>query len=162
MCGEAFTPNHSSNMFCSVPCRKKGRKPVSAESKKKVSEALKRHYASRPQTEADKLKTSLAVGRATKGSTGKTPESILELSSRTVGKILRRLKIGCSLCGWREAACDLHHIAGRKIANASSHDNLTYICPNCHRKVHTGLVPVKDLVSLTIYIGNRWKELYFG
>lgn len=107
-------------------------------------------------------KHSLAVGKATKGTTGKTPESLLELSTRTVRKILKRLGLGCSRCQWNEGTCDLHHIKGRKILNPDHHSNLTYICPNCHRLFHEKKIGAIDVQSLELQIGDKWKEVYYG
>ena len=92
----------------------------------------------------------------------KNPLSILELPGRTVTKILKRLGIGCSVCGWNEDVCDVHHIRGRKIENADAHENLTYICPNCHRLAHKGKIAVESLVTLSAYVGEKWIECYNG
>lgn len=86
--------------------------------------------------------------------------SILELSSRTVSKIFKKLNIGCCICNWNEASCDVHHINGKKIEDYNNHKNLTYICPNCHRLVHDEKIKKETLISLDLYIGNKWKELY--
>jgi len=64
-------------------------------------------------------------------------KSILEFSKRTQQKILKRAKIKCVLCGWNEAACDIHHIVPKKKGGTDSHDNLVVVCPNCHRTIHT-------------------------
>lgn len=105
---------------------------------------------------------SQAVGFGTKGSTGKIPESLLELSSRTIRKILKRLEIGCSRCKWNEGTCDIHHIHGRKIENPNKHNNLTYICPNCHRLFHEKKIGFNDVITLEQQIGDNWKKYYYG
>lgn len=64
------------------------------------------------------------------------PETILVLSKRTVSKILRRAKLKCSLCGWNEAQCDVHHILPKKDNGSNEMKNLICVCPNCHRKLH--------------------------
>ena len=38
------------------------------------------------------------------------PDSIMELSKRTISKILHRSGVGCAICGWNESTCDIHHI----------------------------------------------------
>lgn len=91
----------------------------------------------------------------------KNPQSLFDLSGRTIGKILVRLQIGCSRCGWDKAPCDLHHIQGKKIENPDHHSNLTYICPNCHRLFHRGKIGRSDVRSLDEQVGERWKEFYF-
>lgn len=63
-------------------------------------------------------------------------QSILELSLRTVQKILKKLNVGCSICGWDKTSIDIHHIEGRKIKNPDDHTNLICLCPNCHRLAH--------------------------
>jgi DNA-directed RNA polymerase subunit RPC12/RpoP len=86
--------------------------------------------------------------------------SILQLSKRTVCKVLKRMKLGCSKCGWNEAACDIHHIGGKKIADCDNHINLSYLCPNCHRLAHSKILKKEQLVSLKDYIGDAWKTFY--
>lgn len=90
------------------------------------------------------------------------PESIYDISPRTAAKILERLDIGCSRCAWKEAKCDIHHIRGKKIENANSHSNLTYICPNCHRLFHSRKIGPDDVKSLEQQIGDKWKQFYYG
>lgn len=90
----------------------------------------------------------------------KPPKSILDVSSRTVSKILKRLGLGCSNCGWNMASCDIHHINGRSIDNADRHTNLTLLCPNCHRLAHEGVLT--KFTNLKDYIGDRWLDYYYG
>ncbi len=33
---------------------------------------------------------------------------------------------------------DEHHIYSRSLGGSNTKSNLTYICPNCHRRVHRG------------------------
>lgn len=94
--------------------------------------------------------------------TNPSPSSIMDLSSRTISKILKRLGKGCSRCGWNEASCDIHHIRGKKIENPDSHSNLTLICPNCHRLAHSGMIRIEEIVSLDQYIGELWRDHYYG
>lgn len=88
--------------------------------------------------------------------------SILDVSSRTAYKILDRMQIGCLICGWNLAHCDIHHINGRKIDDPNSMTNLTYICPNCHRLVHSHKIDKQNLISLADAIGESWRDFYFG
>lgn len=91
------------------------------------------------------------------------PLSIFDCSSRTVTKILRRLeKMHCSRCSWNEGSCDVHHIRGRKIDDPHQHSNLTVICPNCHRLAHEGKITPEELVNLDEFIGDAWKQAYYG
>ena len=90
------------------------------------------------------------------------PQNIYELSSRTRIKVIKRLNIGCSRCGWNEDICDMHHINGRKIKDCHNHNNLCYLCPNCHRKIHNGKIKKEELINLFDYIGDNWKQYYYG
>lgn len=40
--------------------------------------------------------------------------SLFDVSSRTRTKILERMKMCCSLCGWSQSTVDLHHIISKK------------------------------------------------
>ena len=132
------------------------------EQKRKTSESLKQYYANNP-SKCKSEEHSKKVGATTKKKfREEAPETILSLSSRTVGKILQRLGVGCSRCGWKEAACDIHHIEGRKIENPDHHSNLTILCPNCHRLCHAGKVKREEIKSLEEHLGDDWKEFYYG
>jgi hypothetical protein len=106
--------------------------------KEKIRKSLKRYYLNNP------------------------PKSILQLSKRTASKIFRRLNKGCSYCGWNEDICDIHHINGKKISDPNNHKNLSYLCPNCHRLVHRGIIPKESIIDIQNYIGDSWKEVYYG
>jgi hypothetical protein len=135
---------------------------MSEAQKIKLSESSKKAWAEKRENFSVGEKHSKAVGKGTKGK-HKIPNSILDVSSRTVSKIMKRLNKGCSLCGWNKGTCDIHHINGRKIEDANGHWNLTYICPNCHREYHSGNAELKEkFVSLLNYIGDEWKEYYYG
>lgn len=86
-------------------------------------------------------------------------ESILDLSRRTITKVIERMKLGCSNCGWDETPGDLHHIIPKSKGGSDSHSNLSHLCPNCHRKAHRGLIT--KFVSLDEMIGDAWKQYYF-
>jgi hypothetical protein len=66
----------------------------------------------------------------------KNPATILDFSLRTVSKILRRANKSCDICNWNEASCDIHHIKEKKDGGSDNMENLTCVCPNCHRKLH--------------------------
>jgi hypothetical protein len=162
-CKKDFIPSHSRVKFCGPLCVKEYRKsiPITDEQKAKTSKTLKKYYEiNGVKTKGEKH--SKTVGKSTKGTINENPNSLYELSSRTISKIFKRLKLGCSKCGWNEASCDIHHIRGRKIPNANDHSNLTYICPNCHRLAHEKKLKEDDLISLDVYIGDKWKEVYYG
>ena len=148
----------------------------SEERKERIKAGLKKFYADNPERrkeQAEQFKQTekgnpeaFAAGRRKGGvasaASAKHIRSILDTSSRTVRKILKRLGKGCSRCGWLEGGCDVHHIRGRKIPDANNHDNLTLICPNCHRLAHERKISRDDLIPLTKYIGDDWKQHYYG
>lgn len=63
--------------------------------------------------------------------------NIKELSKRTINKIIKRLKVKCVICGWNKANCDIHHIVPRKEGGNNDNSNLVFVCPNCHRMIHS-------------------------
>ena len=128
--------------------------------KTRVSQGLKKYFSQNPDMIQHGTKHSIAVSKGTKGKYKKDPKNIFELSTRTISKVFSRLYLGCSVCDWNEASCDLHHINGRKVPDANGHWNLCYVCPNCHRKIHAK--KMCPLINLEKMIGNRWKEVYFG
>lgn len=162
-CKTEFETKDKRRKFCTQKCgttfNNKNR-IVSDSAKNKIANSLKNYYKQNPRTQKQ-IDDSVNKGQTTKGKY-KNPTNILELSSRTISKIIKRLKIGCSNCGWDEAPGDIHHINGRKISDANNHKNLTYLCPNCHRKCHCGLIDKNKLINLEDYIGDKWKEYYYG
>lgn len=143
--------------------------------KARIAEGLRKFYAANPDrcmAQAERFREAetqnpeaFAAGRQA-GSTNSPhrptpPTSLLEVSSRTVRKVLTRLKVGCSRCSWSEGISDIHHIRGRKIPDANNHNNLTLICPNCHRLVHERKVKPETLIPLSVYIGDTWKRYYY-
>lgn len=92
----------------------------------------------------------------------KNPNSILDMSSRTTMKILKRLNLSCSNCGWNESTCDIHHIIPKKEGGKDTNDNLCVLCPNCHRLVHTKKLSSDKLLPISSYLGDEWKKLYYS
>ena len=90
----------------------------------------------------------------------KKPKSILDLSNRTTCKILRRLNVKCSNCGFDKVHGDVHHIISKKNGGTDKNTNLVYLCPNCHRMAHNNLI--KKYITIDKQIGNKWKKVYFG
>jgi hypothetical protein len=74
-------------------------------------------------------------------------------------KILSMMKLGCFLCGWNESICDMHHIDPKSKGGNSNMDNITYVCPNCHRKIHRSIVK-EHIPSMKEKIGDKWKDYY--
>lgn len=93
---------------------------------------------------------------------GKKLKNIYDCSSRTTRKILTRLNLQCSICGWDKGICDIHHINGKKIENPDNHDNLSYICPNCHRLIHENKIKKKDIPLLCNTLPKNWRDFYYS
>lgn len=92
--------------------------------------------------------------------------SIMELSTRTIAKIMVRADIGCALCGWKNAKCDIHHIKDVSFGGTNDMTNLIYVCPNHHREIHEKRDKCTKFsneelsnCNLQIQLPN-WKSLY--
>lgn len=85
--------------------------------------------------------------------------NIMQLSSRTLSKLLNRLGISCFKCGWDKASCDVHHIIPKKVGGTDDHSNLTVLCPNCHREAHA--LKTQDFPTFADLVGDEWKKHYF-
>ncbi len=92
----------------------------------------------------------------------KVIENVFDLCNRTRIKVLKRLNLSCSYCGWNESSGDLHHIFGRKILDPNRHTNLSYLCPCCHRKAQNGKILPSDLITFEEQVGDKWKIFYYG
>jgi 5-methylcytosine-specific restriction endonuclease McrA len=165
-CGAVFFCKDKRKVFCTRSCsaqyNNSKRIPPSEEQKTKISDSLKKYFIENPDKIRKGEEASQAVGNSTKGKFKNEITSILETSSRTTSKILKRLDLSCSICGWKEGSLDIHHINGRKIPNANQHENLTVLCPNCHRLTHEGKIGKDRLINLVSLLPNNWKEVYFG
>lgn len=86
----------------------------------------------------------------------KKPEVIEDV---TLGLLLKYLKtLGCSECGWNKASCDVHHIVSRAEGGSDLLSNLTYVCPNCHRLAHSGLLSKFVTIGEQVEVG--WREFF--
>jgi len=56
--------------------------------------------------------------------------------------------IPCDICGEKNILV-VHHISGRKIPFYNSPSNKSNICPNCHIKVHEGLIIIEGWAKST-------------
>jgi hypothetical protein len=154
-CKKMYEYNDKRQKYCSRSCASKanGAPKISSSTHKEVVKRAMEYWMKHPEKRMDIAK------RSQKGK-HKNPRHILELSKRTVVKILSRLDIGCSNCGWNEDVCDLHHIVPRNKGGNDGHLNLSYLCPNCHRLAHHGkLIEIKNFQD---YVGDRWKDFYYG
>lgn len=83
------------------------------------------------------------------------PETKLKLGMRTIKKVVTQLGLGCSNCGWDLAPCDIHHIVEQRHGGSDDHDNLTLLCPNCHRLAHVGkITKFKNIEDQFREVGN--------
>lgn len=54
----------------------------------------------------------------------------------------------CDICNQIEYLVE-HHIEGREGKDANRKSNLAYICPNCHHKIHKGLIIIEQWTTTT-------------
>ena len=95
----------------------------------------------------------------------KNIRTIYDLSRRTISKILKRINAKCSICGWSESSCDIHHIIPKKDGGTDDMNNLIMVCPNCHRICHTiNKYSIEYLKSKSIdkEYGGRKNFYYIG
>ena len=92
----------------------------------------------------------------------RSPSGILDMSSRTTSKVIDRLALPCSRCGWMKASRDIHHIYGKKVPNCNGHENLSLLCPNCHREAHAGLIDPDDLMTVSEQLPDDWITAYYA
>ena len=167
MCGKEHDGSYGSGRFCSRACANTRRR--SAETREKVSNSLKNYFIALENTDRvcekcgkiyhskdntrklcfDCLPTIIKYIK-----TEKQVNSILDLSKRTVEKVLHRLDLPCTCCGAyvKGVVWDVHHITPKKFGGTDDMNNLTYICPNCHRIAHTDINLLSNkLVSLEEY-----------
>jgi len=52
----------------------------------------------------------------------------------------------CVFCDWQEGSLDVNHIEGNRNTN-NNPDNLSYLCPNHHRKYSEGNISKEELVT---------------
>lgn len=63
----------------------------------------------------------------------------------------------CDICNKKEILED-HHINGRKIPNYNHTSNRCNICPNCHTKVHKGLIIIEGWIMTSEGLKLFWHE----
>lgn len=165
-CNNTFETTEPRKRFCNHSCSSKlsnsKRPPMTEEQKTKISKSIKQYYIDNPNTKESNKAMSISVGKYTKGKHKTDITSIFELCNRSRCKIILRLDLSCSVCGWDKCIGDLHHINGRKIDNPHDHTNLCYLCPNCHRMSHNGLIDKNSLITFEEQVGDKWKEYYYG
>lgn len=160
-CNEKHSGEYGSGRFCSKECaRGFSTKEKRSEINEKVSKALR-------ATDTDLTIQQIAQRKIADKHASFVREyeatTLFDLSKRTISKILKRMKLPCSKCGWfvDDVVCDIHHIIEQKNGGTDEHSNLTYVCPNCHRLIHSNKIKSNELINIKDYIGDEWKEYYF-
>ena len=69
--------------------------------------------------------------------------------------ITRHYPQNCPICNNKELLVE-HHIRGRKIDNPNHLSNLAYICPNCHQKIHYGIIVLEGYFQTTNGLELLW------
>lgn len=153
--------NRGRARFCNRKCAALRRKPTphpkSQETREKIRASMKAYW---DKVGRKKKKELAEQGKYSQVGKNKIPKSILNLSKRTIMKICRRLELSCSICGWKEEICDLHHIVPRRKGGTDDHSNLACLCPNCHRLAGKG--KIEKFVTLDVQIGDSWIKHYYG
>lgn len=182
-CGKLYEVECSEKSFlqgkyrktCSAKCANS--RPMTEEKRKKISEGVKRtikpkiyHYTCEICGNSFTKEHPFKKGRhihcekciQNRPHFLKDPDSILDVSKRTISKILKRSNQKCSICGWNESTCDIHHIIPKKYKGDDSTDNLIIVCPNCHRVIHTtNKYSIEFLKTLSISkIFSNWQDFY--
>lgn len=152
-CGKIMTEFFGTGRFCSVTCANS--RSHSEATRAKMSNAAKAN------------RVSTCTSNIRKATVDKLPINILDLSKRTLSKVLLRMNLPCSCCGIYVPGVvwDIHHITPKHLGGSDTVDNLTYICPNCHRICHTDSnLLLNDLVSLDKFLDAKdldWRDYYF-
>lgn len=63
----------------------------------------------------------------------------------------------CEVCN-TEVKCDIHHIHSIGLGGKDIESNKCRICPNCHRKVHTGDIILEGRYSTTNGVMVVWRN----
>lgn len=167
-CKKEFLPKKENQKYCCFKCscenKSENTKALweNVEYRNKVEESLRKAWFDKRDNFSCGEKHSKIMGKITKGKYKGEIKSIHDVSRRTIKKIFYRLKISCCICEWNEDICDIHHINGKKIDDYDNHNNLTYICPNCHRLVHSGKIEKNKLKTLNEILPENWVDFYYG
>ena len=113
-----------------------------------------------PPSFLGKKHTDATKKKQAKSFAGKIPDTLFDVSSRTLQKILKRMGVKCSNCGWDKTTCDVHHIVPRKDGGTNENTNLTILCPNCHRMAHEH--KLTEMINIEKQYGDKWREFYFS
>lgn len=161
-CKKEHDGTYGSGRFCSATCArgfstKEKRVEINEAVSKKLSKDKYNGLTKQQFIQRENAEKHASYERETDITT------LYDLSKRTISKILKRMKLPCSKCGWyvEGVVGDIHHILEQKNGGTDEHNNLTYVCPNCHRLIHTNKINTTELVNLEDFIGDTWKDFYY-
>jgi predicted restriction endonuclease len=158
-CGSKVWKQEHRQKFCSMTCAgiyTNAHRKLSDIAKQNMRDGNKKFWDEHPEM---RLQNGI---ESSKGRYKSNLKSILDVSKRTAHKILKRMDIGCCVCGWKDAACDIHHINGKKVKNCDGHWNLTLLCPNHHRMIHSKKISISDIKTMDEHFPKNWNEYYYG
>ena len=161
-CNNEHDGSYGSGRFCSKGCAKRFSSKKGKDNKnRKISETLFKYYHN-GLSKQEYIQSEIAEKHASYERENEAA-NLMDLSSRTISKIINRMNIPCSLCGWNvNGVCgDIHHIIERKNGGSNDNSNLTYVCPNCHRLIHSGKIDKCKLITFEDQIGDEWKKYYY-
>lgn len=180
-CGKEHDGSFGSGRFCSRECANS--RTRTEEIKENTSKSLKLKYIEYEKKDiiciqcknifhtkdfSRKFCYNCLPSTIKKVKVNKEPKTISDISSRTVSKIVKRMKLPCTCCGFyiEGIVLDFHHIIRRADKGSNELNNLTYICPNCHRIAHNDPSKLKKpLISIEEYLKARnldWRSFYYG
>jgi len=110
-----------------------------------------------------KIKTGINTFFSNKGypyTRRKNITSILELSRRSIIRVIKQYDLKCSLCGWDKHFGHFHHIKGKKVKGCNEHSNLSYVCPNCHTLIHAHKIMETEVIPLSAQLPENWFNSY--
>lgn len=169
-CGKVMTEKYGSGRFCCRSCANTHKH--SEETKIKLAAAANRNLFTYVCNNCNAtfvssnsfIEPQYCLCKNCKKETHakKDIKSLLDMSKRTVTKILKRAGAACSICGWNDAVCDVHHIIPKSQGGTDDNGNLIIICPNCHRKIHSGVnfISSEELISKSIlFNADLWLKI---
>lgn len=182
-CGDEHDGTYGSGRFCSKSCASK--RNMTDEYKRKISVGVNTDNIVKGKVKGNKIYFYIC-GKCGKDFESKiyrrndrekhcnnciqkSPHSrkdhnitLFDLSKRTISKILKRANVSCSICGWNESSCDIHHIIEKNMGGTNDVSNLIILCPNCHRICHVEKKFDNEfLMDRSIEkIFNNWKDFY--
>ena len=65
------------------------------------------------------------------------------------------------MCGWNKDFCDFHHIVPKQKGGKNNIDNISILCPNCHREAGLGILQVPSVIQKYPHL-HQYIQEYFG